>query len=158
MGKALIVRRGTVPEIGLFIEPGLIVEWYGLSTALPEGWLLCDGANSTPNLIDKFIIGAGDTYAIGAQGGSANAILPSHTHTGSTNTAGNHTHVLNRGNSFSNGNGFVTPLQHIPIGTNTSTSSGNHSHSISLTTVGDSATNQNLPPYLSLFYIIKEEE
>ena len=38
---------------------GLISMWSGAITYLPQGWALCDGANGTPNLIDKFIVGAG---------------------------------------------------------------------------------------------------
>ena len=158
MGDAFITRRGVTPESGLVIDPGLIVEWYGLSTALPEGWLLCDGTNSTPDLRDKFIVGAGDTYAVNATGGSADAILPSHSHTGTTNTTGNHGHSIpkqNSGASYDNGSAFGLSGSN-SIYSNT-TSAGSHSHSGTASTVGVPATNANLPPYLSLFFIVKGE-
>ena len=37
------------------------------------------GAN-VPDLRDRFIVGAGNNYAVDATGGSANATLPTHTH------------------------------------------------------------------------------
>lgn len=43
--------------------PGMIMLWYGAVVDIPSGWALCDGTNSTPDLTDCFVIGAGDTYA-----------------------------------------------------------------------------------------------
>jgi microcystin-dependent protein len=154
MGEALIVRRGTAPEIELFIEPGLVVEFFGLSTALPEGWLLCDGNNGTPNLIDKFIIGAGDTYAIGAQGGSADAITVAHTHTATTSSGGGHSHTFGLGIGTLSGGISDGPQTN----TASTTANGAHSHSSNvIDNSGETATGKNLPPYLSLVYIIKGE-
>ena len=159
MGDAFITRRGITPEPQLIIDTGLIVEWYGLSSVIPEGWALCDGANGTPNLRDKFIVGGGDTYAIGATGGSANAIVPSHSHTASnTNTVGNHTHGYRIGRSSINSSGNeYSGRSTRNDGSFNVTSGGGHSHSSTVSTVGTSATNANLPPYYGLFYIIKVE-
>jgi hypothetical protein len=49
------------------------------------GWYLCNGANGTANLLDRFVIGAGASYAVNAAGGNtaislAVAHLPSHSH------------------------------------------------------------------------------
>jgi hypothetical protein len=41
---------------GLF--EGMIVMWSGKGNQIPQGWVLCDGDNGTPNLIDQFIIGS----------------------------------------------------------------------------------------------------
>ena len=79
---------------------GGIIIWSGSAAAIPAGWFLCDGANSTPNLRDRFVVGAGTTYAVGATGGAATvslsaANLPAHTHTfsGTTGLVSNdHTH------------------------------------------------------------------
>src|SRR5207237_1315846 len=38
---------------------GIIVLWSGLASAIPSGWVLCDGTNGTPDLRDRFIIGDG---------------------------------------------------------------------------------------------------
>lgn len=156
MGEALLVRRGgALGDDGLIIEPGLIVEFFGLENSIPDGWLLCDGTNDTPDLRDKFIVGVGDTYAIGATGGNANAIVPSHTHTASnTNTVGNHTHSI-----VALGITFGTPHPQNVSGpqiTYTLQQGGAHTHSNTVGTTGSSATNANLPPYFSLLYIIKE--
>lgn len=43
---------------------GIIVLWYGAIVDIPAGWQLCDGTNGTPDLRNKFIAGAGDTYAV----------------------------------------------------------------------------------------------
>ena len=44
--------------------------WSGALVDIPAGWAICDGTNGTPDLRNQFIIGAGDTYAPGATGGS----------------------------------------------------------------------------------------
>lgn len=51
---------------------GSIIMWHGNLGQIPSGWTLCDGANSTPDLRDRFIIGAGSTgYKLpGTTGGS----------------------------------------------------------------------------------------
>ena len=53
------------------VPTGAIMMWSGASTAIPTGWVLCDGTNSTPDLRNRFVIGAGDTYAVGTTGGSS---------------------------------------------------------------------------------------
>ncbi|MDD5431111.1 MAG: tail fiber protein [Candidatus Pacebacteria bacterium] len=87
---------GKIKENGGDIVPsGLIIMWSGAS--VPAGWLLCDGNNGTPNLIDRFVYGAS---TVTATGGSATysittANLPSHSHSisaGSTGSGGSHSH------------------------------------------------------------------
>ena len=64
--------------------------WSGTDGNIPSNWLLCNGSNGTPNLIDRFIVG-GSAYAAGDTGGSADAIVPTHTHTA---TGGSHGHPV----------------------------------------------------------------
>jgi hypothetical protein len=54
------------------LSTGMVLAWYGSSGSIPSGYHLCDGTASTPNLTDKFIVGAGGTYApaFGNSGGS----------------------------------------------------------------------------------------
>jgi len=67
------------------VPSGIISMWSGAAGAIPSGWVICDGNNSTPNLTDKFIKSAA---AAGATGGSATtgahtltiAEMPAHTH------------------------------------------------------------------------------
>ena len=84
------------------IPSGGIILWSGAANAIPTGWYLCDGQNSTPDLRNRFVVGAGDTYAVDATGGSADATLVSHTHGSGnlgTNNTGGHSHSGNTSNS-----------------------------------------------------------
>ena len=59
-----------------FPQRGMIQMFYGVASDIPKGWLLCDGSgNGTPDLRDRFILGAGLSYAPASIGGSV-----SHTH------------------------------------------------------------------------------
>lgn len=49
---------------------GMIIEFSGSIADIPYGFVLCDGNNGTPNLMNRSIIGAGDSYAVGASGGA----------------------------------------------------------------------------------------
>lgn len=71
-----------------FVQPnviGAIVAWEGAIVDIPNGWALCNGANGTPDLRDRFIPGAGSTYAVGANGGGVqhnhDFTGPGHSHT-----------------------------------------------------------------------------
>lgn len=67
------------------MESGLILLWSGAIADIPEGFVLCNGTNNTPDLRDKFIIGAGGSYAVDDSGGD-----PQHTH---TFTEDGHVHI-----------------------------------------------------------------
>lgn len=78
------------------LPAGIIVMWGGLLSAIPSGWLLCDGQNGTPDLRSKFVKGAAAAADPGATGGNAthsHANHASHTHTYSQVV--NHTHTVN---------------------------------------------------------------
>jgi hypothetical protein len=51
------------------IPAGGIIMWSGSIGAIPTGYYLCDGQNGTPDLRDRFVVGAGNTYAVGNTGG-----------------------------------------------------------------------------------------
>lgn len=66
------------------IPAGIIAMWHGLLANIPSGWLLCDGANGTPDLRDRFVKGASAAEEAGDTGGAAthtHADHASHTHT-----------------------------------------------------------------------------
>lgn len=67
------------------IPSGGIIMWSGSVANIPAGWALCNGQNGTPDLRNRFVIGAGSTYAVGATGGSTTKNL-AHTHTGPSHT------------------------------------------------------------------------
>ena len=132
------------------LPSGCIVLWSGAISAIPSGWVLCNGSNSTPDLRNRFVVGAGSTYAVGATGGSADAVLVSHSHTASVSDPGhNHveTSVKGSGTGISAGGG--DSLESVNTSTNTT------GISVSISTQGVSATNANLPPYYALAYIMK---
>ena len=66
---------------GALVPIGGIIMWSGSIATIPSSWRLCNGENGTPNLQDRFIVGAGSGYAVAATGGSENATLVSHRHT-----------------------------------------------------------------------------
>jgi len=144
------------------------------TTSAPTGYLNCDGtAVSRSTYASLFAVvsttfGSGDgstTFnlpnytnrmpygaTIGSTGGSANAIVVSHTHT-ATVTDPNHSHAVNAvgftgDGSFALGSGSGQPQV-------TSTSPAVTGISVSNSTTGVSGTNANLPPYLGINFIIK---
>lgn len=157
------------------IPAGIISMWSGASNAIPTGYALCDGSNSTPDLRNRFVIGAGSTYAVGSTGGSADAINVSHTHTASITDSG-HNHQMFEtylASSSSSRNSDLTNSSSVAkyttggtdyayctrAGTGTAdvgaTSTSTTGISVSNSTEGSSATDANLPPYYALCYIMK---
>lgn len=140
---------------------GGIIIWSGAVAAVPTGWYLCDGTNSTPDLRNKFVVGAGSTYAVGATGGSADAVAVSHTHTAtstSTVTDPGHTHGILGSTSTSGGNANTARIGSFLDSGITSSSATTGISVATATTVasaGVSGTNANLPPYYALAYIMK---
>jgi hypothetical protein len=55
---------------GIAFPVGTILLWHGLIGGIPAGFQACDGTTGTPDLRDKFIVGAGTTYAWQATGGA----------------------------------------------------------------------------------------
>ena len=146
------------------LPSGIISMWFGSIATIPAGWFLCDGTNGTPNLRDRFIVGAGSTYAQGATGGSANAIVVAHTHSASSSSSSSvndpgHVHTANAGLSDFDGGPFGGGRAQIvqTLTTNSAVTgiSVNTSTSTTIGSTGSSGTNANLPPYYALAYIMK---
>ena len=119
----------TDPIMGRLVPAGLISMWSGSIANIPAGWALCNGANGTPDLRNRFVVGAGSTYSVGATGGADSVTLtaaqmPTHNHSASTATAGAHTH----GGSTGNGGGHSH--------TGTTASDGSHGHTASTGSAG----------------------
>lgn len=111
-----------------FLPVGTILLWSGSIATIPTGFALCDGSNSTPDLRNRFVVCAGDTYAVDATGGSTQ-----HTHALSIDT---HDHTLIAGENLAQGTDFSDiTSQESPGG------------SADLVTA--------LPPYYALAYIMK---
>jgi hypothetical protein len=140
------------------IPSGLITMWSGTIATIPTGWLLCNGSSGTPDLRNRFVIGAfQDTAGVayttitGADtqtGGTKDAIVVSHTH---TVTDPGHLHTYTAvGSTTSSGSGG-TQVFYLTGTNNTSTATTG----ITNASAGSSGTNQNLPPYYALAYIMK---
>ncbi|MFA5859814.1 MAG: right-handed parallel beta-helix repeat-containing protein [Elusimicrobiota bacterium] len=72
--------KSTVDNTEFYMVPqGAIIMWSGAINSIPTGWALCNGSNGTPDLRDKFIVGAGNSYNVADTGGSTTM---AHTHTG----------------------------------------------------------------------------
>jgi microcystin-dependent protein len=145
------------------IPTGAILLWSGSTGSIPSGFVICDGTNSTPDLRDRFVVGAGNTYAVDATGGAntvalAEANLAAHTHSvsGTTGSDGAHTHNVsgntsNTGAHTHNVSGNTSNTgAHTHNGSTSNT--GAHIHGVNiagssdgnLSGMGFSAPNQNL--------------
>ena len=171
----------TTAYVHNMLPSGIIMLWSGSSASIPYGWYLCNGTNGTPDLRDRFLVGAGNTYSVGATGGTADAVVPSHTHTASSSTSvgitdPGHRHWISSA-AYDDGNGSGTGANNQEYGLwadagsysssdpNKSTGrynlaattgiSASASTSTTVNAAGVSATGQNLPPYYALCYIMK---
>ena len=120
------------------LPPLSIIMWYGNKNTIPTGWALCDGTNGTPNLLDRFIVGAGNSYQLGATGGLTTvplsiAEMPAHTHTTPISS------------------GWQVPHQ----GSDHTVISPDDNNPMASSSVGGGQAHENRPPYFGLFYIMK---
>jgi hypothetical protein len=139
---------GATPPAATPIPAGGILLWSGSIGSIPAGYVLCNGSNGTPDLRNRFVVGAGSTYAVNATGGSADAVVVSHTH--SITDAG-HNHIIGSSVSSVPTNSNQAPFP----GSNGATVSSTAITGIVINTSGVSGTNANLPPYYALCYIMK---
>jgi microcystin-dependent protein len=141
-----------VVSLASSIPSGGIILWSGAANAIPYGWVLCDGNNSTPNLVDRFVLGAGTTTpAKGTTGGSKDAIVVSHSH---TVTDPGHAHTIPLYNGVSSGSFVKNTSMSTQQGTQTP-GTNSATTGISIAATGAAGTNANLPPYYALCYIMK---
>jgi hypothetical protein len=146
---------GATPPAATPIPAGGILLWSGSIGSIPAGYVLCNGTNGTPDLRDRFVVGAGSTYAVNATGGSADAVLVSHTHTAtSVVTDPGHIHSINY-QSTAVGPDYGSNAGGNVAGTQTNSATTGITVATTNTTVGVSGTNANLPPYYALCYIMK---
>jgi hypothetical protein len=176
-GQALVSRgSGASPQWGTVFVTGMIMMWSGTIATIPSGWVLCDGSNSTPDLRNRFIIGANaddggvaKTNVTGSAtqtGGSKDAIVVSHSHTASV-TDPTHQHVThaqgtfsgyyfsNNNTLFSAGGGALAFGGSTSVDTDIKTGFSSTGISVSNSTEGSSGTNANLVPYYALAFIMK---
>jgi hypothetical protein len=145
------------------IPVGGIIMWSGIT--VPTGWSLCNGSNGTPDLRNRFIVAADSLtktgittqfgtspYDPGDVGGTADAVVVSHSHTTgdpdryfatSQKPEGAGTTNILVSESFVGGNG-----SYVITTSNAYDVSGN-------VVIGESGTNKNLPPYYALAFIMR---
>jgi len=109
------------------VPVGTIILWYGVYGSWPSTWYPCNGRYGTPDLRDRFVVGAGSTYNPSDTGGAT-----SHLHNVSTAL---HRHSLIAGTDIAAGANYKNETLLAP-------------------TAGPTATTDALPPYMSLVYLI----
>jgi len=133
---------------GGVVPAGGIIMWSGALSALPVGWQLCDGTGTTPDLRERFVIGAGATAPgnyggtnaghthgfSGGVSGSADGVtcnpagVNEHTLSGLTGLGGNHNHAT------SGTSGTPSATNNLTTGSGNVYATGGHTHSIAGTT------------------------
>ena len=119
-----------------------IIMWNGAVNEIPTGWALCDGRNGTPDLRDRFVVGAGSSYAVGNKGGEAThtltvAEMPSHTHSYKFKGA-------DLAGAFKKSNFFYCQKNPYDLSNTASTDAK-----------GGGQPHNNLPPYYALCFIMR---
>jgi len=125
---------------------GMIIMWYGEESAIPDGWALCDGqvhnGVQTPDLRDRFIVGAGSSYNLNDTGGEV-------THTLTIDEMPSHNHTINVQNNTESGASNIV---------NTVGSAGASFEFNNIWVTNDSGgtlAHNNMPPYYALYYIMR---
>jgi len=118
------------------LPSNVIVMWSGAINGIPTGWALCDGTNGTPDLRDRFVVGAGNEYMVGDTGGEKEHVLtvaemPEHSHDYQKDTG------LGMRTDYMQSNTGRDQSMHT-----TDPEGGNQPH-------------ENRPPYFALAYIMK---
>lgn len=136
---------GAVPEsiAGAIVPQGGIIMWSGPIANIPAGWALCDGTSGTPDLRDRFIVAAGNEYAVSSTGGEKQhtltiAEMPSHYHRSMGEVGGGWLY----GEESSSQRGSNGGMDHDNPFFKTSSTGGGQPH-------------ENRPPYYALAFIMK---
>jgi microcystin-dependent protein len=130
--------NGTIPVGGIIL-------WSGSPSAVPAGWALCNGQSGTPNLLDRFVVGAGNSYSSGANGGSTSqtltvAQMPSHQHAFYSTPTGSGSYYA----AIPTG----TPYVQVPSAAGTS-------YVYPTTSTGGGQSFSIMPPYYALAFIMR---
>ena len=131
-----VIGRGVIPVGG-------IVVWSGAANQIPNGWALCNGKNGTPNLLDRFVVGAGNSYNVNDYGGEAAhtltlAEIPQHTHKFVFSGADIDADWYKKDHFFCQHNQYPE-----------------YSHEIETDAAGGGLSHENRPPYYALCYIMR---
>lgn len=149
-----ITGPGTIPLGG-------IIMWSG--SAVPSGWALCDGANNTPDLRGRFVLGSGTgtnltPRALGQRNGEETHTLtgnelPSHNHA-VTDPGHNHTFTYHEATGDGYHTGALQLVDRSPKSTGSAEILTNTTH-ISIQSTGGGAAHNIMPPYYVLAFIMR---
>lgn len=142
---------GAADPIGGLIPVGGIILWSGAQNAIPYGWQLCNGSAGTPDLRDKFVVGAGSTYAVGATGGAASATPSAHAGAAVAAHAA-HRHPTKNGAGTQAGSSFNSWDATVP---NNETADNSSTLDHSVTQPAAHSAIATLPPYYALCWIMR---
>ena len=147
------LTRYSVSE-GTYVPKGTILPWYGKISEIPEGFFLCNGKNGTPDLRDKFLVGAGNSYGLGDTGGEATHKLtvdelPKHFHQTCALFPEAGWDATNGGGEESSGG----PMR-LAVGDNIPYHYTNYWKAFT-GYAGSDQPHENRPPYYALYYIMK---
>ncbi len=143
------INSGTLADARLtdssLFEQGMIMMWYGSVASIPSGWVLCDGNNNTPDLRNRFVVGAGTggNYSPGDRGGADSVTL-------TIDQIPAHSHVYQNQVAVVNANERPWPANNNDCrldDANTSSTGGDSN--------GNTVAHENRPPYHALCYIMK---
>lgn len=162
---SLRLMRYSAESTSSSVPQGSIIPWYGSPGNIPNGFALCDGKNGTPDLRDRFLVGAGNAYKLGDIGGENSVKL-------APTQIGNHYHAFG---SYDNNNGWFVRLPSyatfpMPPGSGRAWWNGHNDWrgfqgpfatqsldmvtSLAISTAAQEA-HENRPPYYALHYIMK---
>jgi len=148
------IGKGTIPVGG-------IIMWSGAIATIPSGWALCDGSNGTPDLRDRFVVGAGSSYSFSNTGGAATHTLtatemPSHSHEGTISAPSNYPYLDVNAISGSKNTGiatnyYISELEQVGSPQNPYLNASR----VLFGATGGGAAHNNLPPYYALAFIMR---
>lgn len=147
VGAVSVPSKTWVPPVGMLITTG--------SSTSPAA--LYDGTSWT-QIKDRFLIGAGGSYALGSTGGSAihtmsAAEMPAHSHSGSITAVGDHNHTIHD----AGGTSIYNILAHLGVEKIYTTvtvsfeTAGAHTHSVSIGSNGSGKAFNIMNPYVAKY-------
>ena len=153
-GAKISDAQGKIDLIEQASPKGIIVMWSGAADAIPAGWALCDGKNNTPNLVDRFIVGAGNSYLVGATGGEER-------HTLTADELPSHKHGLSDGESWrtvgiDDSDDYYVYAPKAEVGKKSKIwGDTNVDVEMNTASAGNGLSHENRPPYYALCFIMK---
>ena len=155
------IYNPTVPRGGIVPYSGpWSFDANGLGTGELTGWALCDGRNGTPDLKDRFVMGTTIYSEVLTLGGTnfyylSVDQLPSHTHTFTTDPAGEHTHKIGKSGTSGSKSALRFEDGGYYYDSNWIISDGAHTHSFTTNPTGGGMVIDNRPAFVKLVFIMK---